>query len=199
MSQEDETVEVVAKPKRRPRKRVATESVELPADSTTVVKKRVPRKTTPKIAPLVQEPAAVNAPVRKAPTPLAEQKAAIKSTRRQAIVVALLIMVGVGASAAIGFTDKGSINVEQTIAQRNEQITRGEIQGEVIPVQNTPQLADGGLIGLGLNGPDTNGGHNASSTATTTPAASSTAPVGQVPMTEAEAEAAAAQASSTAQ
>ena len=204
MSLEDETVEVATKPRRAPRKRVTTESSE-PASDGAVVKKSAPRKkaTVAKAEPVDGEPvplkprsrrvaAPAPEPVRKAPTPIAENKAATKTQRRQIIVVATLMIIGIGASAAIGYTDKGSINVEQTISTRNDQITSGEIQGEILSVQNTPQLPDGGLVGLGIGGPETNT-PNASSTA------SSTEPVGQVPLTEAEAQAAAAAASSTAQ
>lgn len=208
MSPEDETVEVATKPRRAPRKRVTTESSE-PASDRAVVKKTAPRKkvATPKeivladgAVPLkprsrrVAPPAAE--PLRKAPTPIAEKKAATKTQRRQIIVVAAMMIIGVGASAVIGYTDKGSINVEQTISNRNDQITNGEIQGEILSVQNTPQLPDGGLIGLGLDGPETTSS-TTSNTGSSTPAASSTEPVGQVPLTEAEA--AAAQASSTTQ
>ena len=96
-------------------------------------------------------------------------------------------MVGVGASAAVGYTDKGQINVAQIIADRNQQVQAGDIAGGagqpdsvLIPVQNTNKAANGGLVGLGTGGTKkpTPAVDTVSSTATTTDAtASSTAAV----------------------
>lgn len=210
MSQNDETFGVVEKPKRAPRKRVAT-VVEFEAGEIPVPKKRTSKKssisrdvstdvetTTPR---RVRAAKVESITERKAPTPIAASKAAVKSTRRQVAVVAILISLGVGASAGVGFTDKGAIDVNQTIATRNEKITRGEEQGEIVSVQNTPQLPDGGLIGLGIGGPAASSTQT-QNTLTGTSTATSSVPVGQVPMTAAEAEAAAAsnkQSSSTQQ
>ena len=188
MSALDETMEVVAKPKRTPRKQVITENEDSPGEVPPVVKKRAPRKkAAPPVAvagaaatPIaaVSKPArskvakVVDAPARKAPTPIAADRATTRSTRRQAIVVGLLIFVGVGASAAVGYTDKGGINVEQAIAARNERINKGEIQGEILQVQNTPQVADGGLVGLGIGGPENSASSTQATTASSTEATS---------------------------
>ena len=186
MSALDETVEVVAKPKRTPRKQVITENEDSPGEVPPVVKKRAPRKkAAPPVAVAAATPIAavskparskvtkvVDAPARKAPTPIAADRAITRSTRRQAIVVGLLIFVGVGASAAVGYTDKGGINVEQAIAARNERINKGEIQGEILQVQNTPQVADGGLMGLGIGGPENSAISTQATTASSTEATS---------------------------
>lgn len=185
MSALDETGEVVVKPKRTPRPSATAEKVESAVETTPVVKTRAPRKKAapvidgiaPSVAPSKPSRAKVAkvvevAPVRKAPTPIAADRVATRTSRRQAIVVGLLIFVGVGASAAVGYTDKGGINVEQAIAARNERINNGEIQGEILQVQNTPQVADGGLVGLGIGGPENNASSTQATTASSTEATS---------------------------
>ena len=188
MSPEGETEEIVPlKPKRAPRKR-APKVVSDDADTPTPAPvQRAPRKRAVKKA-------VDTAPVtRKAPTPIAEEKTDKKKSRRQMIVIAAMIIVGVGASAAVGFTDKGQIDVQGTIAWRNEEARSTGNEGAIVPEQNSPQLPDGGLIGMGIGGPI---GGEASSTplaaSSTPPTATSTEPVGQAPLTAAEAEAAAA-------
>lgn len=199
MSQDDETFGVVEKPKRAIRKRAVT-SVDIEPEVTPVPKKRAPRKKVAEdreesqdIAPALRKtrtPRVESVSERKAPTPIAATRAASKSTRRQLVVVSLLILIGVGASAGIGFTDKGSIDVNKTITDRNDKITRGEEQGELVGMQSTTQEPDGGLIGLGIGGPEaTSTQNNPQGAASST--ASSSEPVGQVPLTQAEAQAAA--------
>lgn len=202
MSLEEETMEEeVEKRKRAPRKRVNPDSFDTAADETPAVRKRVPRKTTSKaampveITPLVTPAKRVARntiektaePIRKAPTPIAAERAATKTSRRQAIVVGVLMIIGVGASAAIGLTDKGSINVENTIAERNARISSGEIQGEILEVQNTPQLPDGGLMGLGIGGPETNASSSQPAAASSSEATASSTPPAGIPLTAAEA------------
>ncbi|MEN9920490.1 MAG: hypothetical protein RL538_383 [Candidatus Parcubacteria bacterium] len=188
MSPEEETEVVPSKPKRAPRKR-APKVVSDEAEKKAPVK-RAPRKRAPKkvVEEVIEEPVVK----RKAPTPIASEKKKAKTGRRQLIVITLMILVGVGASAAIGLTDKGTINVEETIAWRNEQERAAGRESSIIPVQNTPQVPDGGLIGMGIGGPIEGTGSSTPATASSTPAtASSTEPVGQAPLTNAEAEAAA--------
>lgn len=200
MSQVDETFGVVEKPKRVPRKRVVA-AVQSEVGENPVPKKRASRKK--KVSEAVPVEVVLSAPrrtkakknetplERKAPTPVAATIAATKSARRQIVVVTVLILLGISASATIGFTDKGSIDVSQTIATHNEKITKGEGQGEIISIQNTPQLPDGGLVGLGIGGPEASS-TTSQGTNTGTSTATSSEPVGQIPMTAAEAEAAAA-------
>lgn len=96
---------------------------------------------------------------RKAPTLLAEDKNIHKLKQKRFITVAVLILIGVSASAAVGYTDKGAINVTQTIEARNERIrtNTASIQDTMsstveIPVQDTTRekKVDGGLIGRGV-------------------------------------------------
>lgn len=190
MSHADEPFEVVEKPKRVSRKRVpkVVDEVSMPI---VLSPKRASRNKvssdsaddTPKPTRQTRSQKTV-ATERKAPTPIAATKEATKTSRRQAMVVGALILLGVSASAIVGFTDKGSINVEKTIAERNDRISRGEIQGEVVPVQNTPQVANGGMVGLGSAGQE----NVASSSAPTATSTASSTPAGQTPATTAEAE-----------
>jgi hypothetical protein len=71
------------------------------------------------------------------------------------VVTTLIILSGFVSSAAVGYLDQGAIDVNQTIAARNERIERGELQEDIISVQNTSREPDGGLIGLGIGGPET--------------------------------------------
>ncbi len=210
MSQDDETFGVVEKPKRVPRKRVVT-PVEHEGQEPPVSKKRTSQKKTLSEEKPVTETKPTRptsrrtktlkeevVPERKAPTAIAATRSATKTTRRQIAVVALLIIVGIGASAGVGFTDKGSIDVSKTIALRNEKITRGEVQGEILQAQNSPQLPDGGLTPAGAGtGNASTSPNSQSATPTSTTTASSSQPVGHVPMTNAEAAAAAAKYAST--
>jgi len=96
--------------------------------------------------------------VRKAPTVFATQKQQKKQKHIHIFIVAAIILVGVGASAAVGFTDDGQINVNQVIDDRNERVRTNslddrDVASDVVnvPVQNTNNnnQVDGGLVGLG--------------------------------------------------
>jgi hypothetical protein len=91
------------------------------------------------------------------------------------LITAVILVVGVGASAAIGFTDQGQIDVNQAIEERNERIRSGQLregdtQRVIVPVQNTQanKLPDGGLIGLGVGAAPPPPPEPATTTATTT-------------------------------
>ncbi len=114
---------------------------------------------------------------RKAPTPLAADLVAHTEKKRQFIIVMILLGIGIGASAGVGFLDKGQINVEQTIEARNERIRNNQaderdvlVSQVEVPVQDTALQGkvDGGLVGRGTGGlaPEVEG--VASSTATST-------------------------------
>lgn len=114
---------------------------------------------------------------RKAPTKFAETKAVQKSKRNQYIVIALLIMTGIGSSAAIGFSDSeaGQINVAQTIKERNERMANlVDVNGPTVVVPTPSQEPDGGLIGLRPADPSP-APVAATSTATTTSATTTVA------------------------
>jgi hypothetical protein len=156
--------------KKAPRKRAAPKK---PATATkratprkttarkTTVKKTAARKSTKKTVEeneLIDQPEVLDEIVepemqstRKAPTKFAEANAVKKSKRNQYIVVALLLSIGVGASAAVGFSDSeaGQINVAQTIKERNERMANlVDVTGPTVVVPTPSQLPDGGLIGL---------------------------------------------------
>jgi len=113
---------------------------------------------------------------RKAPTKFAETQAAQRSKRNQYVVFGLLIMIGIGASAAVGLSDNeaGQINVAQTIKDRNERMANlVDVNGPTVVVPIPSQQPDGGLIGLRPADP-TPAPVIATSTATTTSAATAT-------------------------
>jgi len=92
---------------------------------------------------------------RKAPTTFADQAKQIKTKRIQYAVVTFLLVVGIGASAAVGVTDAGRIDVARTIQERNERMaTMVDVDAPVTavaaPAVNTGRAGepDGGLIGL---------------------------------------------------
>ena len=185
MSQADETFEELEKPKRVSRKRVP-KVVEEDSIANLVPQKRPTRnkmsvegvgeKAKTSSQTKTQKVASTD---RKAPTPIAATKESTKTLRRQTMVFGVLILLGVSASAIVGFTDKGPINVEKTIAERNDRISRGEIQGEVVPVQNTPQVPNGGMVGLGTGGSENVASSTATTASTTSPSNASTTPTGQ--------------------
>jgi hypothetical protein len=170
MSTDSETEVVFEKPKRAPRKR-APKVVSVSSDTPAPVK-RAPRKRAPKAESEDTGVTEERTSLRKAPTPIAADKARVKRSRRHITVVLTLLLLGIGSSAAVGFTDKGQINVEAVITKRNDEARAAGNESMVIPVQNTPQVPDGGQIGLG----DAPSAPTASSTppaATSTPATAS--------------------------
>jgi|AntRauTorckE6833_2_1112554.scaffolds.fasta_scaffold00979_17 hypothetical protein len=94
---------------------------------------------------------------RKAPTNFSGKKASQAKIRKRNIVIAVVMITGVGSSAAVGMTDSGQINVNQTIEARNERIRTNSASVDdtttssiEIPVQSTSNnLANGGLVGSG--------------------------------------------------
>ena len=193
MSPDGETEEVPSKPKRTPRKRVP-KTVSDEAGTPAPVKRAPAKRASKKVVEEQEVPEKEVKSVRKAPTPIADSKVSKRKNRKQFIVIATMIVIGVGASAAVGMTDKGTIDVNGIIAWRNEEARSAGNNGAIVAEQSTTQLPDGGLIGMGIGGPI---GGEASSTppvaSSTPPTASSTEPVGQAPLTNAEAEAVAAQ------
>ena len=171
--------EEILTPKRAPRKRAPAKRVGIdgeikpraPRKTATTPRKRVARKkveeteetVTERITERVTEPV-VSEKVRKAPTSFASEQQATKRFRKQMMVVAVVLITGIGTSAAVGFTDKGQIDVQKTIEDRNERIRNNTateqdtIASKVeVPVQDTTAAAkenkaDGGLIGRGTGG-----------------------------------------------
>ncbi len=144
------------KPKKRaPRKRVAaTKSVRKKAPRK-VARKRVVRKA-PSVSKDVDRRESSGS-TRRAPTPIAANRASGKVKQKQHMIVFAAVIVSIGLSAAVGLTDKGQIDVNREIEERNERIRSGQSGGDgsqniLVPVQNTAanQLPDGGLVGLGI-------------------------------------------------
>ena len=82
--------------------------------------------------------------IRKAPTPFSFNRNLLSKKRKRTIVASLVMLVGVGASAVVGFTDSGQIDVQKTIEERNARIRnnnpdeRDVLNSTVeVPVQNT--------------------------------------------------------------
>jgi hypothetical protein len=177
MSRTHEDFEVIEKPKRAASKRATSVSPE----------------TSEKPKPTRRKTASTNVSAevtkRKAPTTLSPKGRTKSPARKHAAIIATLLIIGVGGSAVIGFTDPGQIDVVKTITERNEQAKNGGTPNPImVPVQSTTQEPDGGLVGLGIGGPEEKPATTSSSTEAT---ASSTEDVGQAPLTNAEAEAAA--------
>jgi len=59
---------------------------------------------------------------RKAPTRFASEARRLKDKRVQLGVVAALLVIGIGASAVVGFSDQGQIDVELTIQEREQRM-----------------------------------------------------------------------------
>lgn len=100
------------------------------------------------------EPAVKPSKKRKAPTAFESTAKTKKARQVQIAVVAALMTIGIGASAAVGFTDAGQINVAQTIQDRNNRMANMvDVDGPTVvapaPINaGTPGVPDGGLIGL---------------------------------------------------
>jgi hypothetical protein len=133
---------------------------------------------------------------RKAPTVFAAEKNKQKQRRTQLIVIGVILFVGVGSSAAVGYTDQGQIDVAQVVEERNQRARDGGADAGgnpadsiEVPVQNTSKAANGGLVGLGTGSkpkpkpPVDTATSTASSTdqtaSSTTAVASSTSPTGE--------------------
>jgi hypothetical protein len=91
--------------------------------------------------------------VRKAPTPLREQKRVSGKGARNFFIVMVVCLVIASIGFGIGLSDKGQINVVAIVNERNERINRGEVRtasGETItqtiPVQGSDNRPNGGLV-----------------------------------------------------
>lgn len=125
--------------------------------------KRAPRKRVARVVktPSVVEPSEV--PRRKAPTNFASEIRPKGKSYKTLYISIGILLVGFGAAAMIGYSDKGQINIAGVITERNERVSSGksaEGEGEttsntIVPVQNTNNtgLPDGGLVGAGTPPP----------------------------------------------
>ncbi len=138
--------------KRAPRKRAVSTSVD---GVVRAPRRRAPRKVAPasvETAPSVPEPVVERREAtRKAPTTIRERSVSKNNKRNKSIIAVSIFLVGIGASAVLGLSDKGEIDVNRVVEERNERIKAGggnpDIGTEIIPVQNTvvQKKADGGL------------------------------------------------------
>jgi hypothetical protein len=166
MPRKADEFEVLDKPKRAPRKRAAK-----PVEEGEEVKPKRTRRTTKKET----EP---EEPVRRAPTTITEAKRDKKPSRKHVIIIGVLLIIGIGSSAAVGLTDKGQIDVTTIIDERNRKAAE---RGEQLVSAEEELLPDGGLIPADpAQVQNTPPPPTASSTASTTP-------VGNIPLTNEEA------------
>lgn len=140
--------------KRSPARRAARDTAKTTARKSAPAKS-ASKKTAakkPAAAPLAEAAAGSSAPgsERRAPTNL-PQKTTRKKQRIHLMVVGCVLLVGIGASAAVGFTDSGYIDINEQILS---QYTPEERANRTVPVQNTntERKIDGGLRGLGTGG-----------------------------------------------
>lgn len=172
---QDFVEKVVAK--RAPRKRVArpatTVSVVDKPPRKRAVRKKVenvsPEKSTDQpvvVAPVKKASGSSDTPVkeRKAPTTFAVHQGQLKNRRKQILIASTILLIGVGASAGVGLTGEGRIDVQQTIEERNERLrteggTINEQTGETtqveVPVQNPTTRSASTLKSRGSSGQKT--------------------------------------------
>lgn len=164
MPRKAEEFDVLEKPKRAPRSRAAK-----PVDGSEVKPKRA-RSTTKSVS---KKPEVI----RKAPTQIAEIKREKGFARKHMIVIGVLMVLGIGSSAAIGLTDKGQIDIVNIIDERNKKAAE---RGEKLIAAEEELLPDGGLIPAD---PSTVTPASTPSAATST---ASTSPQGNIPRTAEE-------------
>lgn len=145
------------KPKKRAPKKRASSTARKRTTRKAPAKKETDSQETKASSTETLRQSESNQSVRKAPTSIASQNNKSKTKRNQIMFVAVLLVVGIGGSAAVGFTDKGQINVNQAIEERNERLRNGQLsekdsQRIIVPVQNSEanKLPDGGLVGFGV-------------------------------------------------
>jgi hypothetical protein len=160
---EAENNEAVVKSKRTPRKRVAKTTASKIASTSrkTVARKKTTRQTskTTQVRSDSVVSAATESVSRKAPTVFASEKNKQKQLQKQFIIIGVILFLGVGTSAVVGYSDKGQINVAQVVEDRNQRVKTGATDESdtatelvAVPVQNTNKSANGGLVGLGTGG-----------------------------------------------
>ena len=166
-------------PRRRTsRRRVSATTTRVPRRTTTRRSLAARRQAEEEVAEQAALQEEIQAQKRKAPTPIADEAERALVRKKQFITVAIVMLIGVAASAGVGYMEEGRIDVIETIEARNERIRNNQAdERDVItslievPVQNTTERkADGGLIGRGTGGraPEPNPSDLASTTASST-------------------------------
>ncbi len=135
--------EVKAPRKRAPRRAVATKTPRVP---------RVPR--APRVSKSVRvEDEVVVEPNRKAPTRLPEAPVKKRRLSLGTVVNIFILLLVIGATVWIGFSDSGQIDVNAKISERNIDFANGAGNGDGsvhVPVQTAPTVPNGGLVGQGV-------------------------------------------------
>lgn len=143
-------------PRRRTSRRRASTTREERETREPRVSRRVARREV--VAPKPEIDTSVVVESRKAPTPIAGMKEGRFQRKKMLMVTLAIILLGVGASAAVGLSDAGRIDVQQTIEARNERIRNNQANEQdmifstiEIPVQDTDSAGkvDGGLLAVG--------------------------------------------------
>jgi hypothetical protein len=147
-----------AAPKTAADKTVPKKTVVKKAPRKAAAKKKTPAKKTVNKKTLVEETeetevteVAVAIKKRKAPTVFLSEATKKRAVKTQVIVVGVLLIMGVGASAAVGFNDSdaGQIDVEETIRVQNARMANlVDVDGPTVvaPVPNRATTPDAGLI-----------------------------------------------------
>ena len=121
----------------------------------TTAKKTVRRTTTKVVSPKTTVRKTAPTAVRKAPARI--QTSTPKSRRSPKLIIAgaAFFLVLLGISAAIGFSDKGQLNVEGLISARKQNATPAEkVALEAVPTdQAKNNIPNGGLVGMGQPAP----------------------------------------------
>lgn len=174
----------VEKPKRAPRKRAAP----IEGEVVKVPRKRTPRKVITEDDVSDTLVVSTVSQTRKAPTLIGSEIERKKTQRTQSLIISGVILVGFAVSAVVGFSDSGKIDINATIASRNAELSP-DGSSQLIPVQNTSQEPDGGLIGLGdtpisAEAVSTTTASTTDQSASSTESVASSTPVGNVPMNE---------------
>lgn len=113
------------------------------------------KSTKEKEAKVVKEEVRRKAPLRTSP-----KETGKRTVSKKPFVMLAVMLVAFGASAFIGFSDNGQIDISSVIEERNQKVASGQTEGDapspdtsaVIPVQNTapPSVPNGGLRGRGV-------------------------------------------------
>jgi hypothetical protein len=142
----DKTAQKKTAVKKAPRK--AADKKKTPAKKS-VKKELASDETFAGVAEVTEVSAAIKK--RKAPTVFLSEAAKKRAVKTQVIVVGVLLVMGVGASAAVGFNDSdaGQINVVETIKAQNARMTNMvDVDGPTVvaPAPNRATTPDAGLI-----------------------------------------------------
>ncbi|MBY0310145.1 hypothetical protein K2Q16_03305 [Patescibacteria group bacterium] len=160
LSDEETIATPVKRVRRAPRKKIVEE------ESVSEGEARTATERVEEVALTAPPRARRKAPTRRAPEPAAEEStphAPVVTPRHPArprvstFIMVAVFLGAIGVSAALGFSDKGTIDVaaklqEQGQIQANLVGEGSGVAGQVVPVQNTPvEVPNGGLSGRGVD------------------------------------------------